>query len=145
MHSRDDRIGQRTRDPQAVTASPLVGKVFRQGFVERGMPEQFLARPCVGCGYCCTVMTCHAGALKYGPRTGGCPALTFMRGRYWCGLVLDADAETSAALKRALSVGAGCSSSLCNPKRERMLIAPQENQPALPDQVPQGQWPLRRP
>jgi hypothetical protein len=68
--------------------------------------------PCVGCGYCCKEVLCLAGAQKHGFREGPCPEVREEDGRYWCGLVSDAEGEEKLKLIEMLSIGAGCSSAM---------------------------------
>ena len=42
----------------------------------------------------------------------GCPSLVEMKGRYWCGLYLDAAGKQKTHIKNELSIGIGCCSSL---------------------------------
>jgi hypothetical protein len=82
------------------------------------MPTENAYRPCLGCGYCCTVATCAFGAERFGPHGGPCPALTYRDGRYWCGVILEADEVQRPHYERVLHIGAGCCSSLNSYRRK---------------------------
>jgi hypothetical protein len=80
-----------------------------------------MAAPCVGCGYCCTKALCFRGLLEHGDMPGPCPSLVFKAGRYWCGIVLAAREPERSKIIEGLAVGAGCSSSLLNTRRESFV------------------------
>ena len=86
-----------------------------------------MAKPCVGCGHCCQQAKCALGVLKYGGSSGPCPGLTWIGNRYWCYPLMTADDDVRPRLSQALAIGAGCSSTLFNTKRDeaikRQLIA----------------------
>jgi hypothetical protein len=71
--------------------------------------------PCVGSGHCCLTAQCALGAIRYG-RHPVCPGLFEEGDRYRCRLVIE-----DAAVARDLAVGAGCSSTLFNVRREKIL------------------------
>lgn len=58
-----------------------------------------------------------AGSQIHGP-VAPCPSLVFRDGRYWCGLVLEADGNEKERLIDTLAVGEGCCSPL-NTDRNR--------------------------
>lgn len=79
--------------------------------------------PCVGCGHCCQTAQCGTGAAVFGPHKR-CPGLVWVgeEQRYRCSLVLES--ETNEKLwwvREDLSIGAGCSSTLFNTKREETI------------------------
>jgi hypothetical protein len=63
------------------------------------------------------------GAFKHGEAHAPCKSLVFKDGRYWCGLVLEADESRRYFLMHDLAMGAGCTSSLFNTDREEMIHA----------------------
>lgn len=78
---------------------------------------------CVGCGYCCKKAACVLGTFHHGAPHAPCRSLVFRDGRYWCGLVLEADEVRAEFIKKEMYMGAGCSSTLFNTDREEMLRA----------------------
>jgi hypothetical protein len=81
---------------------------------------------CVGSGYCCKKAPCAFAVAKRYPIEHwleggkGCPALREIKGRYWCGLYLDAAGAKKANIERELAIGAGCCSSM-NSDRQAIL------------------------
>lgn len=74
------------------------------------------AKPCLGCGYCCSKAPCVLGEGI------PCKELVHKDGRYWCGLVLNASEEERELFEIDLGIGEGCCSSLFNTEREKMLM-----------------------
>jgi len=67
-------------------------------------------KACENCGKCCMGSPCgmaekHGMTSTYG---GRCPALVRSSGKYWCGLVLNAEGQEKAVLAHALKIGEGC-------------------------------------
>ena len=50
----------------------------------------------------------------------GCPSLVELKGRYWCGLYLNAAGEKKEDIKNELAIGAGCCSSLNSDRLSRL-------------------------
>lgn len=81
-------------------------------------------RPCVGSGHCCKVAPCLFGEAD---NTGACRFLVPWEDeglgvpRYRCGKYEEIRQHPGAALSPAF--GAGCSSSLFNTSRDRILVA----------------------
>ena len=78
--------------------------------------------PCNGCGLCCAAEPCGLAVELLGATAGPCPAMEFVDGRFWCGLVrnpstyLDTlafgDHMLGAIFAQALGVGRGCDSTM---------------------------------
>lgn len=67
-------------------------------------------KACENCGKCCMGSPCgmaekHGMTITYG---GRCPALVRSSGKYWCGLVINAEGPEKADLAHALKIGEGC-------------------------------------
>ncbi len=75
---------------------------------------------CVGCGYCCSKVTCEAGRRIYGP-VKLCPALIWSEDdkRHYCSLAMK-PGEIGERYRKELSIGAGCSSAMFNDWRENI-------------------------
>jgi len=72
---------------------------------------------CCGCGYCCMKARCMLSMRVFGGKSSDrCLALVFKEKRFWCQLALD-----NMEMKKALYIGAGCSSTLFNTQREAFL------------------------
>lgn len=82
--------------------------------------------PCVGSGHCCTKSPCHLAYARLGAAAvAPCPQLRFDEeaDRHVCGFYVDAETEEErVALKKSLSIGKGCCSTMSTPHRE--AIAP---------------------
>lgn len=76
-----------------------------------------LVKPCVACGYCCRVAPCGAGKPD---DQGACASLVSIGNhQFVCGLAEQIRKTPGSHLSPAF--GAGCSSSLCNTDRERVV------------------------
>jgi len=75
-----------------------------------GVP--YVARDCVGCGYCCIKTPCDASRRLY-PGARRCPQLTWIENehRYKCGLMMIAG-PVGQGYRAELYAGAGCCSGL---------------------------------
>jgi hypothetical protein len=75
--------------------------------------------PCIGCGYCCSKVTCLFGAEVYGAQSP-CPGLVWDEeaGRHFCKLLLESTGWPHEFLGEGLAIGAGCSSALFNTWRK---------------------------
>lgn len=95
--------------------------------------EQAKDAQCVGCGYCCRQMQCYLSLEVYGTDTG-CPGLIydFEEKRYYCELCRK-PGELGEKYRKALSIGAGCSSPLFNTDRENIPL------PAISRAVSEGE------
>ena len=80
---------------------------------------------CVGSGFCCKTAPCYLGmryaTKKYTINDHECEYLTKVGDIYRCGLYLKADDEMKVKISNALAFGGGCSSTLFNPERERLI------------------------
>jgi len=88
------------------------------------MCEPNLARPCVGCGYCCCTANCPLGVRIFGSERTPCPGLVERDGRLWCGPALWfcwTDEVREYILTEVLAAGAGCCSPMFNTQREAAL------------------------
>ncbi len=75
-------------------------------------------RPCVRCGYCCKVRPCAFGRTR-GTDTTKCKFLEHEGELYRCGIYAQIITDPRAAIDPAF--GSGCSSTLFNSDRERVL------------------------
>ena len=71
---------------------------------------------CVRCGYCCKKVQCSLSVDIFG-YVKICPLLEVEDGIYSCGLITKSDEVMKKEYEKALSIGAGCSSS----SRKEML------------------------
>jgi hypothetical protein len=85
---------------------------------------------CVGCGFECRRGPCGYGSHKmqeegktWDPKIG-CPYLRQVGIQWRCGIYLDAGPELKAEMEgvTGIGVGAGCSASLFNSDREKMIL-----------------------
>jgi hypothetical protein len=70
---------------------------------------QYSDGACCGCGYCCQRGVCMAGQEKFG-QAAPCAGLVWdaEKGRFYCGMLLDASETIKNQIRWALTVGAGC-------------------------------------
>jgi hypothetical protein len=87
------------------------------------MPDEFVPRPCVGCGYCCQAAPCVVGFMLYQRVDGQCPALVWNeeQQRYLCQVVLDEPEATREDLKQKMAMGEGCCSPMFNTQRDEQI------------------------
>ena len=77
-------------------------------------PKPTFGATCNGCGVCCQQEVCRVGQVIFGAIPGPCPALTWVQGRFWCGLVLAEyharrqDPTTLPLIEHTLAIGRGC-------------------------------------
>ena len=77
-------------------------------------PKPTFGAACNGCGVCCQQELCQVGADVFGPGAAPCPALLWLQGRFWCGLVLAEyharrmDHTTLPLIEQTLAIGRGC-------------------------------------
>lgn len=74
---------------------------------------------CIGCGYCCKKAPCVQALIIDHSVRAPCPLLVHKDGRYWCQIVLDE--PEGSKLRQEMAIGGGCSSTLCNDDREKMI------------------------
>jgi len=79
--------------------------------------DPYEVSPCLGCGYCCKESQCISSYNKHGFKVR-CPDLSFHDGRYWCGLIENSSPLEVVQYTDALSIGAGCCSTLNSDRME---------------------------
>jgi len=91
---------------------------------EERTPEGFPA--CVHCGYCCRKAVCLTYMIVVQSiAIPPCPMLFEQDGRFYCGLIKDAQGtEKEDFVNNSLAVGAGCSSNLANEDRLMRKLEP---------------------
>jgi len=89
-----------------------VGENGVYNFILADMPQKpDRAMPCTGCGICCQLEICEAGAIAFGKAWNDppCPGLWWEKGRYWCSLVImEAAAPVEKIMAQGLRIGQGC-------------------------------------
>ena len=79
--------------------------------------------PCNGCGWCCQNEVCVLGEAVFGEaQAAPCPALRNHDGRFWCGVVEEAERRNvafGAHLKWSLGIGIGCFTEPADPGPDR--------------------------
>jgi hypothetical protein len=88
------------------------------------LPMYADAKPCVRCGYCCTINTCGFG--RWNVRERRCEELSFVDGLAVCGIYREVLRLPVERWQWSPAFGAGCCSPL-NSRRKELLDADVQN------------------